>query len=320
MPMIKIKQTTSLLPRHEREGFLCNATSSAILLYLIFQFVIILGVTFVGGFLTAIYTNRYFVFYHSSLTTITNIASIVSTIGGMGLATFMVKNILKIKFPSLKPPKLRPSHLFYYTFVAIGLSSLIGFVVTCIRMLLGNVGVELITPNFTMQYDVLNNLLIFASTCIVAPILEELLFRGLILTALRRFGNMYAILITSLLFALVHGNIPQSVPTFFISLVLCYVVIRTKSLFPAIFIHFFNNIISIMELYFSNNEQISLVFVCFEIALIIYSIVMIIRKRKLIISYVNRNKGTSIRSYFKHIAPILVLLFCFISIYMSLNI
>ena len=77
------------------------------------------------------------------------------------------------------------------------------------------------TPDFSMKPDITYNLSIVLSACIIAPIMEELLFRGLILQTLKRYGNVFAILVTSLLFALLHGNLPPSVPVFALSMMIC---------------------------------------------------------------------------------------------------
>jgi sodium transport system permease protein len=76
----------------------------------------------------------------------------------------------------------------------------------------------------------------------VTPALcEETFFRGLMLSGLRRWGAPTAIIITALLFGLLHGSIYRLLPTFLLGLVLGYAVWRSGSLYCSIVIHALNN-------------------------------------------------------------------------------
>ncbi len=87
--------------------------------------------------------------------------------------------------------------------------------------------------------------LVFA-TCIFAPLLEEILFRGILLKGLLNNGkNPYmAIFFTSFLFGLVHGNPWQFIGGFTLGMVMGYIYYRTNSLLTTIFIHALNNSIA----------------------------------------------------------------------------
>lgn len=74
---------------------------------------------------------------------------------------------------------------------------------------------------------------------VLAPVLEEALFRGLILNGLaRRYGPWIACVWTAAFFALFHFYNPwQILPTFFLGLVLAWVVLATRTLLSAIVLH-----------------------------------------------------------------------------------
>lgn len=80
---------------------------------------------------------------------------------------------------------------------------------------------------------------------IIPPIVEELLFRGMILQSLRKYGNGFAVVASAILFGLYHGNFVQMVFAFIAGLVMGLVVVRTGSLWTSILIHFINNGISV---------------------------------------------------------------------------
>ena len=84
------------------------------------------------------------------------------------------------------------------------------------------------------------------STCILAPLLEELLCRGIMLRGMlaRRKAPWKAIVWSALIFAVMHMNPWQSIPAFLIGLLLGWVYYRTHSLWATIFLHCLNNSIS----------------------------------------------------------------------------
>lgn len=76
-----------------------------------------------------------------------------------------------------------------------------------------------------------------------APVLEEMLFRGILLPGLaRNYGPTKAILQTSLLFGIIHFNPSQALSAFLIGLFLGWVYVRTQSLWACILVHATNNI------------------------------------------------------------------------------
>ena len=91
-----------------------------------------------------------------------------------------------------------------------------------------------------------------ALTCIVAPICEEILFRGFIFTALSNWrGTLPAAVITGLLFGGVHaGSAPalDLVPLALLGFGLCLLYRRTGSLYPCIAAHSLNNSIAFTSL------------------------------------------------------------------------
>lgn len=65
-------------------------------------------------------------------------------------------------------------------------------------------------------------------------LLQEIFFRGLVLTPLRRYGDGFAIIAASLVASLWAGGFLELLPTFLLSLPLCYFAIRSGSVITAI--------------------------------------------------------------------------------------
>lgn len=87
-----------------------------------------------------------------------------------------------------------------------------------------------------------NPLLAFATIVAVIPVTEEILFRGLIFAALRRWWRArWIIPATAALFALVHLDLPFLLPLFLVGLVLGWARARSGSIALPILIHVANN-------------------------------------------------------------------------------
>ena len=95
-------------------------------------------------------------------------------------------------------------------------------------------------------------ILSFLVICLVPAVCEEILFRGTILTNLLPFGRGNAILISALLFGLMHQNFLQFLYTFCAGIVLGLVYERTRSLWNCILLHMINNTVSLFEDVISN--------------------------------------------------------------------
>lgn len=81
---------------------------------------------------------------------------------------------------------------------------------------------------------------------VMAPMLEELIFRGYLYGVIRKYGGrVSAILITSLIFAAIHVHLPAMLALFVLAVVLCLAYERTGSLWVPIFMHATFNSVSV---------------------------------------------------------------------------
>ncbi len=85
---------------------------------------------------------------------------------------------------------------------------------------------------------------------IVAPVVEELMFRGLGFTLLAPFGQGAAILITAALFGVGHGLFGLALAATAIGLGLGYLRSRTASVYPGIAVHVAINALSVSAIAF----------------------------------------------------------------------
>lgn len=94
--------------------------------------------------------------------------------------------------------------------------------------------------------SLLLNIVIFA---LLPAILEEMVYRGYILRILLPHGKLFAILISSMLFALMHGNILQIPFAFIVGLACGYLAVKTGSIWISVMLHFLNNFMSMLLQY-----------------------------------------------------------------------
>lgn len=80
---------------------------------------------------------------------------------------------------------------------------------------------------------------------LVAPLLEEVIFRGFLFGTLRNsFGPWRSMVYSSLLFAALHQSLVAFLPIFFLAMVLAYLYEKTGSLWPSIILHMTNNTVA----------------------------------------------------------------------------
>lgn len=87
----------------------------------------------------------------------------------------------------------------------------------------------------------------FFRVAVIAPIVEELIFRGIILNGLRKnYRATTAVFISALLFSLFHLNPWQMPATFVLGLLLGWIMIRTRNILLAIIGHSMNNLLVLL--------------------------------------------------------------------------
>ena len=90
-----------------------------------------------------------------------------------------------------------------------------------------------------------NPLVMLLAALVVAPLSEEALLRGFFYPVLRRsFRPLWAAVITSLVFGVMHANIVQFVAVIPLAVVLAFVYERTERLWPVVVLHMVNNMLA----------------------------------------------------------------------------
>lgn len=127
--------------------------------------------------------------------------------------------------------------------IALGFLALVvaNVLTTIFVSALGRHGVTFDNADVPMPSRLSEYIFILFATAIVPAFAEEFVFRGVVLQSMRRYGDAFAVGVSALLFACLHGNMTQMPFALVLGIVMGVLVIYTGSIWTGIFIHIFNN-------------------------------------------------------------------------------
>lgn len=162
----------------------------------------------------------------------------------MGLP-LAVRLFTRYTFPKY-PARSFPTGVIYFgALAAIGVCMGANVVTNYLVAFLESIGIP--SPEFPQMMEPTTtslalNMVVMA---VLPAVLEELVFRGCVLHALRPFGDGFAVVVSAVLFGLMHGNIRQIPFALIVGLALGYLYVVTNSLWLPILVHFMNNALSV---------------------------------------------------------------------------
>lgn len=169
----------------------------------------------------------------------------------MGVAFLIVNRIRK-----------RETGFLNYNFSFSNIKTILLVIITIIAIQIGLLSpiVSLLPmPDFMKQIFLelssQNGVLAFITIVVAAPVLEELIFRGIILDGLlKKYSPLKSIVVSSLLFGLVHLNPWQFITATLIGFFSGWVYYRTQKLTLSIIIHMANNLFAFVSMSFVEPE------------------------------------------------------------------
>ncbi len=196
-----------------------------------------------------------FSYIDNGLSAIISIITILVTI-------FYCKRKTKIQLPgSIYNLNCSVKELGKYFVLMTGLSMVailfIGIVSAVFTMI---TNLDIPQADFTFDFGSLSGWLFLFYVCLIGPIFEEVLFRGVILRTLNRYNRYFAIIASALIFGLFHLYLEQGAHAFVLGLVLAYVSLKTDSLMTCILLHIFHNTITTFSSFSTPLTMFDLVF------------------------------------------------------------
>ncbi len=162
---------------------------------------------------------------------------------GFGISGILITKMNSLRLDDvIKIKKVNVADTIKFTFASMGFVYVFNLLLSLMNLNLSLFGFENESVDFGAVTGLWGNVIYFVAVAIVPPIIEEFLFRGAILGSLRqKHGDALAVIISAVLFGLMHGNFIQTPVTFLTGLVLGYLTVKTDSMIPAIILHFVNN-------------------------------------------------------------------------------
>ena len=177
------------------------------------------------------------------------IYSVIYSIG-MALPPIVVSLLTKRRCCPLSPAEsVDPADAFFGILAAVGICMAANITVNILMAFFESVGIpEPEMPDYLEANipSLLLNLFVFA---VLPALLEELVFRGYVLRSLRAYGDWFAVVVSALLFGLMHGNIAQIPFAFIVGMALGWLYVATNNIWIPVAVHFVNNGFSLLLQY-----------------------------------------------------------------------
>lgn len=161
----------------------------------------------------------------------------------------------------------------------LGLIFLVSFITSVILGTFGVVSVPIPeAPLFDMVIEY----------ALIPCIFEELIFRYLPLRLLAPYSERWCIVLSSVYFALAHADLTQIPYALVAGLMFIFVSLLTRSVLPAILLHFLNNFISVLWIKYSSDTTFAILYVVILATVSLLSLIPVIIRRN---EYIGRLKA-----------------------------
>lgn len=170
----------------------------------------------------------------------------VIAVSGIFVLSFLVPILILKGFVSAqhdnkdKIKKTDTKNILLWTIMAMPVMYLSTYIVELVISKM-NVNPTMIDSALVFDKSIIGYILFFTEVAILPAILEELLFRKVMLDGAKKHGTIFAMVFTAIMFGVIHMNIPQAINAMLIGILFAYITIKSKSIVPAMLLHLINN-------------------------------------------------------------------------------
>ncbi len=157
-----------------------------------------------------------------------------------------ISSLIRFKMPKRKD-------ILPYILLGISFCAFSNIAVSFLGSIFSSMGVNYEVPYNEYPTGFLGFMLTTIAIAIVPALVEEFACRGIILGSLRKFGDGFAVMCSAAVFGIMHGNFQQIPFAFLTGLVLGFIAVKTKTIWLAVAVHFFNNFVSVVFDYLFKN-------------------------------------------------------------------
>ena len=208
-----------------------------------------------------------------------NIATIITAICNYVLPL----PILLFLMRKLDSTEIKKNNLGFKTFLKY-------LCITFTLMWIGNITGTIITNllSFTIQNDIANPIqnlinstdlwLNFILISLIGPIFEEIIFRKILIDRTIKYGPLASILVSAIIFGLIHGNLNQFCYTVLVGGFFAYVYIKTGQIKYSIGLHIILNMLGSVLSMIVNNSAVNLsnAFNTTDLAILVFYFILIL--------------------------------------------
>lgn len=210
-----------------------------------------------------------------------------SIIVGINMLVFLISNVVftfvGLKWAGYKARSLIKTRDFtfgrgvQYCLIAAFLWTASVYCGTFVEMIMNKFGMTCAVDQTGLGETPLAMAVMYLYSCIIAPVTEEMMFRGMLLKVFSRANQRFAIFATAFFFGLAHGNIPQFILAFVMGIFLAQVTMKHNSIIPAIVVHIFVNVFSTVFSHFSDaGETVATVVMLLLMATALIGVIMLL--------------------------------------------
>ena len=187
-----------------------------------------------------------------------------SILASLNMLVYLVCNVLNafigMKWAKIKPVSIINTKNFdfgdavQYCMTALFLWVVAIYASLAVNDVLMKYGYNTYIDQSGIGSTVLGTVIMNLYTCVIAPITEEIFFRGMLLKVFSKANQRFAIFSTAVFFGLAHGNIPQFLLAFMLGVFLAHITMKHSSIIPSIIVHIFINTFSTVFGFLSEAE------------------------------------------------------------------
>lgn len=233
--------------------------------------------------------------------------------------SFLSKGDAAIGRLPFSPPK-KGSGVVWIVIIAFAFCLLANFAAYFAGEFMESIGITEIDTDPPVSKNAFEAVVGLLSSAVIPALLEEFIYRGVIMQPLRRYGEHFAVFTTAFMFALAHMKPTTMLFAFIVGVVIGYADVITDSIWPGMIIHLINNIYAcVVTDVYGNFTELSDVYVnVFDaviMALALVGVIVLIRKKSVKIKKSTDKKYGGARFAWYYLSVPLVIAYLYYGFY-----
>lgn len=202
------------------------------------------------------------------VTTIFVLENALVLIFALGLSSGFIKIYSTDEVPEKR--KISGFQKFEIVMIGIALTVMIQFLTIWLLPKIGIDGGIIESIGIVPEKTFLGIAIFIFGMALVPAVFEELFFRKWILNSAKKYGAVFAVVFSALLFGIYHMNLSQGIFAFLLGIVFGIIAIKTGSIKFTVLIHFLNNAVACMGMIYGEESIVYhfLVNTCIAIAIV----------------------------------------------------